>query len=48
VFPLFAGSERLLPPAEFVYTVEGKLAEGAIAGTWIDGDMKGDFKITKS
>ena len=30
------------------YTVEGKLAEGAITGTWMDGDKKGDFKITKS
>lgn len=30
------------------YAVEGKLAEGAITGTWIDGDKKGDFKITKS
>ena len=30
------------------YTVEGKLAEGAITGTWMDGDTKGDFKITKN
>jgi uncharacterized protein (DUF2147 family) len=30
------------------YTVEGKLAEGAITGTWMDDDKKGDFKITKS
>lgn len=30
------------------YTVEGKLEEGAITGTWVDGDKKGDFKITKS
>ena len=29
------------------YTVEGKLAEGAITGTWMDDDKKGDFKITK-
>ena len=30
------------------YTIEGKLAEGAITGTWMDDDKKGDFKITKS
>jgi hypothetical protein len=30
------------------YTVEGKLAEGTITGTWVDGDKNGDFKITKS
>ena len=30
------------------YTVEGKLAEGAITGTWMDDDKKGDFKITKN
>jgi hypothetical protein len=30
------------------YTVEGKLADGAITGTWMDDDKKGDFKITKS
>jgi uncharacterized protein (DUF2147 family) len=29
------------------YTVEGKLAEGAITGTWMEDDKKGDFKITK-
>ena len=29
------------------YTVEGKLVEGTITGTWIDDDKKGDFKITK-
>jgi hypothetical protein len=30
------------------YTAEGKLSNGAISGTWMDGDKKGDFKITKS
>jgi hypothetical protein len=30
------------------YTLEGKLAEGAITGTWMDDGKKGDFKITKS
>jgi hypothetical protein len=30
------------------YTIEGKLAEGAITGSWMDDDKKGDFKITKS
>ena len=30
------------------YTIEGKLTEGTITGTWMDGDKKSDFKITKS
>jgi hypothetical protein len=30
------------------YTAEGKLSNGAISGTWMDGDKKGDLKITKS
>jgi hypothetical protein len=29
------------------YTVEGKLAGGAITGTWMEDGKKGDFKITK-
>ena len=30
------------------YSVEGKLCEGAITGTWMDDDKKSEFKITKS
>ena len=29
------------------YTIEGKLVEGSITGTWIESDKKGDFKMTK-
>jgi hypothetical protein len=29
------------------YTVEGKLVEGAITGTWMEDGKKGDFKLTK-
>lgn len=29
------------------YTIEGKLVEGSITGTWMENDRKGDFKITK-
>ena len=30
------------------FTIEGKIADSAMTGTWIHDDKKGDFKITKS
>jgi hypothetical protein len=30
------------------YTMEGKLVDGVITGTWMDGSKKNDFKIKKS
>jgi hypothetical protein len=29
------------------YIIDGKLANGSIAGSWNHGTMKGDFKITR-
>jgi hypothetical protein len=29
------------------YTIDGKLADGAITGSWMDDGKKGDFRITK-
>ena len=33
--------------ATYHYIIDGKLANGAIAGSWNHDDRKGDFKITK-
>jgi hypothetical protein len=30
------------------YTMEGKLVDDVITGTWMDGNKKNDFKIKKS
>ena len=38
----------MLPPQDGSLHGRGKLAEGAITGTWMDDNKKADFKISKA